>query len=212
MKETPGPFFSQTEEFIASLRSENVQEDITVSVNDAQRASFDSSVRKAYFQALLDCLLQRFPEMPLLSALQIFDPRNLPAREQIAAYGNDSLEVLLQRLPGFVDPDEALTEWLSLKTAMQNHPTLKNAASVPALVQELSKNHSEENLVLRKLADWGLAISLSTADAERDFSLLKLVKSARRSRVSNVTLQHIMAVKIDAPPMEEFPFEEALTY
>ena len=64
--------------------------------------------------------------------------------------------------------------------------------------------------MLSKLADWGLAISLSTADAERDFSLLKLVKSARRSRVSNVTLQHIMAKKIDAPPMEEFPFEEAL--
>ena len=70
LKETPGPFFSQT-----------VQEDIIISVNDAQRASFDSSVRNAYLHALLDSLLQRFPEMPLLSALQIFDPRNLPARE-----------------------------------------------------------------------------------------------------------------------------------
>ena len=95
-------------------------------------------------QALLDCLPHRFPEMPLLSALQIFNPRNLPAREQIAAYGNDSLEVLLQRLLDFVDPDEAITEWLTLKTTMQNHPTVKNAASVPRLVQELSKNHSEE--------------------------------------------------------------------
>ena len=64
--------------------------------------------------------------------------------------------------------------------------------------------------MLSNLTDWGPAISLSTADAERDFSLLKLVKSARRSRVSNVTLQHIMAIKIDAPPVEEFPFEEAL--
>ena len=150
-------------------------------------------MRKAYLQALLDCLLQRFLEMPLLSTLQIFDPRNLPAREQIAAYGNDSLEVLLQRLPGIVDPDEAGTEWLSLKTAMRNHPTLKNAASVPVLVQELSKNHSEEYPVLSKPADWGLAIFLSTctADAERDFSLLKLVKSARRqSCVQHYTAAH----------------------
>ena len=131
-------------------------------------------------------------------------------QEQIAAQDNDSLEELQQGLPGFVDPDEVRTEWLSLKTAMQNHPTLNNAESVLALVQELSKNHSEEYPVLRKLADWGLAISLPTADAEQDFSLLKLGKSARRSRVSNVTLQHIMAIKIDAPPMEEFPFEEAL--
>lgn len=210
LKDEPGAFFGQTEDFIERLRSDNEEEDIVIPVSEDQRMSFNLNVRKAYLQAVIDCLRQRFPSMPVISALQIFDSRNLPAKEAIGTYGNANLDILLDKLAGFVDAEEARSEWLGLKAAMITHPALRQAGNVSALLQELCKNHQGDYPNLIKIGDWGLAIALSTADAERDFSLLNLVKSARRNRLSSETLQKIMIISSDADQMDKFPFEKAM--
>ena len=101
LKESP----SETENFIANLRSEDPALDIVIPVSDARRESFDWNVRKAYLQALIDCLRQRFPSLPVTSALGIFDSRNLPARNSIATYGIHELELLITHLQVEDDDD-----------------------------------------------------------------------------------------------------------
>ena len=55
-----------------------------------------------------------------------------------------------------------------------------------------------------------MAIPLSTADSERDFSRLGIIKTARRNRLSNETLNHLMEISIDGPSVAKFPFCAAL--
>ena len=93
---------------------------------------------------------------------------------------------------------------------MTTHMTIKATGSVPELVKVLATHHEGEFPNLIKMEDWGLALALSTADCERDFSVLKLIKTARRNRLSNKSLEQIMAIKIDAPPLAAFPFDAAL--
>ena len=92
---------------------------------------------------------------------------------------------------------------------MVNHSNLQKSSSVEELLQQLHLNHADDFPNLLRIADWSLAIFLSAADCERDFSLLKLVKSARRNRLSNQILEQIMVIKINRPSCEDFPFDDA---
>lgn len=51
---------------------------------------------------------------------------------------------------------------------------------------------------------------MSTADCERDFIILKLIKTASQIRLSTENLQKLMKIKIDGGFIEEFPFPDAL--
>eukprot|EP00117_Sycon_ciliatum_P000062 scpid58850/ scgid6285/ len=158
-------------------------------VTDAKRQSFDRNVRKPYLQALVDCLRQRFPGLPVISALGIFDTRNLPHRTEVAEYGLPQLNILLDELDAddipsdsaahlVVDPTQCRLEWTALKSAMLTHPNLRASKGVPQMFELLAEQHAGDYPNLARIADWGLAICLSTAECERDFSLLKLVKTA----------------------------------
>ena len=93
---------------------------------------------------------------------------------------------------------------------MVNHSNLQKSSSVEELLQLLHLNHADDFPNFLRIADWGLAIFLSAADCERDFNLLKLVKSVRRNRLSNQTLEQIMVIKINGPSCEDFLFDDAL--
>ncbi len=219
LKATPGPLYASTDDFIESLRSTNPDKDVTITVSKARKDAFDRNVRRAYLQAVIDCLSQRFPQVPVLDALSIFCPEKFPKpdseSETFATYGRDHLDVLLKKLaaeegPNFVDPDDARSEWLELKATVAHTGNLRKCKDVSDLVQQLLLNHTTDFPNLIKIAEWGLAIPMSTADCERDFSLMKLVKTARRNSLSNKSLEQLMAIKLDAPDIHNFPFDEAL--
>lgn len=219
LKEQPGAHYAATDDFLQKLRTDDAATDIIIPVTEAKRQAFDRNVRKRYLQALIDCLRQRFPAMPIISALGILDTRNFPARNEVPAYGNDKLDLLLTRLAApdmedravKIDADEARSEWLRLKAAILTHPNLMASKGVPQIVKILVEQHAGDFPNICSLADWGLAICLSTAECERDFSLLKLVKTARRNNLSTATLEKLMAIKLDAGSVDNYPFEAAMT-
>ena len=49
-----------------------------------------------------------------------------------------------------------------------------------------------------------LVVIISTAECERVFSRLKLVKTALRTRLSNSTLEQILQIALNGPPLQEF--------
>ena len=62
---------------------------------------------------------------------------------------------------------------------------------------------------MSKLAQISCVISLHTADCERDFSQLNFVKTPLRNRINERTLDSIIPIVVEGPPIKEFPFIEA---
>ena len=76
----------------------------------------------------------------------------------------------------------------------------------------LCSNKTQWRLCLRmpKLAQICCVISLHTADCERDFSQLNFVKTPLRNRMNERTLDSIIRIVVEGPPIKEFPFTEAV--
>ena len=54
------------------------------------------------------------------------------------------------------------------------------------------------------LVDLLLCISPSSADVERGFTQLKLIKTDRRNTLSGTTLNKLLAVRLLTPPIKEY--------
>jgi len=60
-----------------------------------------------------------------------------------------------------------------------------------------------------KLAHATMSIPMSTAVVERGFSAMKLIKTDRRNKLSQPSMDSLMRLWIEAPQMKEFDFEKA---
>ena len=67
----------------------------------------------------------------------------------------------------------------------------------------------EEVPVIKSVISRLLCAVLSTADCERGFSVMKLLKTALRNRISQQHLNAAMLVKIEGPDDHAFDFEQA---
>lgn len=63
---------------------------------------------------------------------------------------------------------------------------------------------------LSKLAKICLILPVSTADCERSFSAMKRIKTDLRNRMNTTTLDALMRICIEGPPLNEFDFDMAL--
>ena len=215
-----GPQEQNFHDLLANLRHRGIISFDHASETDQNH--FCAAIREPYLQALLSCLDQRFPDLPLVSALQIFVPTRIPRRKQLlATYGNDDLTILLgqvskayaigaDQIPPMVDPVATHHEWTHLKSLFFAQPHLQQAGTPQTFIQLLKKHHGTSLPNLLKLADWGLAIPFATADCERDFSRLQVIKTDLRNRLKNETLCHLMRVSLDGPGLRDFPFVKAL--
>ena len=53
-------------------------------------------------------------------------------------------------------------------------------------------------------------IPVSSANVERDFSYLKIIKSANRNRLQSKHLADLLMIKLDGPPVDSFDFNALL--
>ena len=67
----------------------------------------------------------------------------------------------------------------------------------------------EEVPVIKSVISRLLCAVLSTADCERGFSVMKLLKTALRNRISQQHLNAAMLVKIEGPDDHALDFEQA---
>ena len=201
-------------------------ERVEIQYSDVQKERFNENIRLPYLRALIDKLQRRFPAMPLLNAFGIFNPSRIQEQnnddqsDNLADFGTEELGILLEALgekvidnetvPALVRVDSIITEWIRLKALVCTVPSLKACKSVQSLAIALHKKYASDLPNILTMIDWGLAIILSTADSERDFSRLELIKSARRNRLRNSTINCLMEISIDGPPLQDFPFQRAL--
>ena len=135
---------------------------------------------------------------------------------------NDELEALISHYGTSIVKDEetrdelqtllhasAGTTYSSDDIIEQLHQTEDFTAItvMKALVQKPAFQQLYPNLCI--LAAVGLVLPLSTVDCERGFSDLKLIKTPLRNRLCVSTLESLLWIAIEGPPLTQFDFGHA---
>ena len=89
----------------------------------------------------------------------------------------------------------------------RNYPNV----DISALWQLLITKHKDEIPNLAKLANICLLLPVSTACCERGFSTLSRTKTKLRNRLKTETLDMLMCIDLEGPPIENFNFAAALS-
>ena len=101
---------------------------------------------------------------------------------------------------------DILAEWTFLKLAKwsKNDFPLESWGLIEMKFDGLSN--------LFGLIDYILTLKVSSAEAERGFSILKSLRPSKRAVLTNRHLQRQMLVNIDGPEIESFESHESIDY
>lgn len=131
----------------------------------------------------------------------------------MADYGQAEIMILADRFGYSEGVDSLMQEWDDFKQYMFDHWMSKSCRDV---VRALTGFEAECNAMqclytgMSWLAEIYRVIPPHTADVERDFSQMKLIKTYLRNRMKEQTLDSIMRIVIEGPTLKEFPFEDAV--
>ncbi len=175
---------------------------------------FKQSIKEPYLDNLIGKIEARFDDKSVLASFDIYNPAKLPSlpdnpcTEELKAfmeYGNDEVNTLADQFQGVVaDSIECQEEWSSLKQFLkENCAELKHREVILKLCCDLSWTVIYPNMSI--LAKICRVIPIQTADVERTFSQLKLIKTRIRNRMSENTLDSLLRIAIEGPPIAEFP-------
>ena len=176
--------------------------------------TFQETVGTPFVALLKENSSSRFANHDIVSALAIFDPRNVPSTDssQFPIYGKKSIEVLLNRhgkdkfaltlndeetVKTAVISPEVHTEWITFHTLLAK----KLKDSIALQLKELITNEILVTMFpnLQKLVPIGLTLPVSTASVERSFSQMKQIKTRLRNSLTEGRLTQLMRISIESP-------------
>ena len=187
--------------------------DFNITPTDAQKQEFKSSVQVKYIQAIFAQLENRFPDVENLDAFSVFDPQKLipisdSTEDELATYGLERVEYLKSAYEGDVEAAECTSEWEGLKRLFINsfsHMSMRQMTNLLCTDPSLQDMYPQ----LSKLALIAALIPVSTADCERSFSTMNRVKTKLRNRMTTSTLDSLICISMEGPPLPQFNFERA---
>ena len=181
---------------------------------------FKKSIRDPYLDNLISNIESRFDDKSVMASFDIYNPAKLPHLpddpscpedlEAFTEYGNDDVENLARQFQGVVaDSIECLEEWSSFRQFLKENCTdLKQKEVISKLCCDSSWAVIYPNM--STLAKVCRVVPIQTADVERTFSQLKLIKTRVRNRMNEKTLDSLLRIAIEGPPISEFPVTEAV--
>ena len=203
----------------------NLRRDLDNATDDrhvAAKEAFDNSVKNPLVEKLIDNIESRFTSSDTMASFTIFNPANLPKEEiesdedtetetkSFEEYGFDHVKALSKRFGrANISENEILTEYENFKHYMSDH--LRNCKTHEILLK-LTDNKSLKSLfpAMSFFAAAYKVLPPHTADCERDFSQLKLIKTILRNRMSETTLDALMRITVEGPKLQDFPFQRAV--
>ncbi len=188
------------------------------------------------FDVLLENIDRRFNSnaVKILTAMSVFNPSLLPAKEDLSSYGVDKISCLgdFYGKPAEVEfdgitysstpllnKDDLISEWAIFKRALlqerdeiMKSKSLEKAPEFQEVLEELKRSAAYTGIFSEtfKLIDIMLSIPVGTATAERSFSEMKLIKTRLRSRLTEQNLARLMRIAIEGPELNEINFSEIL--
>ncbi|XP_006813061.1 zinc finger protein 862-like [Saccoglossus kowalevskii] len=213
MKHNDGENLQQLPDLINKLQ----QSDITVKTRADDAIFFKNSVRGKYIDTLITNIEQRFPDKDsgILGHFSIFKPDSL-RRDSSTTYGNaDVRELSHHFLQREEQPDitaDAVNEWGNfknyLKDTILHQPDLTPGAVVDVLCTTSSLQFGFPKIV--QLAKIYRVLPCHTADSERTFSQLKLVKTIPRNRLGQDSLDSLIRIAVDGPSVDTYNYSSAV--
>ena len=150
------------------------------------------------------------------SLFSVFNFQNWPEndvkhREEFQNYGDEEIDKLLSMYPPRLISDEekekASDEWLDLKLYMKR----KSFKSVQDGYENMLKSSDTAHIKnISTLVKIMLTISPSTAECERGFSKMNMIKTDKRTRLQYDSLAPLVRINCDGPPLKDFKPEPAI--
>ena len=205
MKTNPGPAIRSTDSVIRNLQEEHHL--LISGVTEQNKTKFKEHICDAYCDTLVQHLEKRFPDLPLVRSLQLFDPQLIPSTEAVELYGNDFVTELSQYY--HVDTCMAQQEWESVCLLLQTQEFKDKSAT--HILTTLSSNETLLALypILSRFAQVALTLSVSNADVERGFSCMNRVKTELRNRLTVSSLDNLLRISTEGPD-KDFDFGAAV--
>ena len=207
LKTCNGMNLSSLQKYLDGLQEKSIE--IKKPANLAEEY-FKDSVRIPFLTCLIDNIHKRFPDKTLLSSFDIFNPRKLPNEDQLDEYGFQEIIALSERFKDSVASSEVcLEEWGGYRQLLRVSPNLTKHSEV---INDLCTNETTATLFpnMAQLARICRVIPIHTADVERTFSQLKLIKSRTRNRMNEKTLDSLLRIAIEGPDIDKFPITQAV--
>lgn len=169
-----------------------------------------SKYRTQLLSALLDRLNDYFPDGSL-SNFDVFDPKKLPDSNNyvsIRTYGSIKIKALNSFFK-ICDDEVIIEEWQTLISDIVNYPNYCEMKSEQTSVrafwaQALKWEQISWGSNIKRLLHIVLSIPISSAEAERGFSILKYIRDSHRTRLTPQNLDAIMRIKINGPDNLDF--------
>ena len=170
---------------------------------------------KQYATDIIQDLNDRFPDVPLFSALQIFDFTVMPEQDEWnkvkASWGDDKLEELIGHFgvakigPNqkthrrVVDPTLVRAQWQTFKHSL--YALKSRGLSLDEGYRELLAEDALPDV--KRLACFFLVLCLSTVWCERGFSLMAMIKTKLRNCMNIETLDALMQIASNRPEVSD---------
>ena len=204
--------------YIDKLKDHGITVKQKLSLED-QTAKFNQQTKTPFIRSIVENLEDRFAESEIMSAFSsLFCPASYGTTDTLDPTSTASsdctnlfthLETLVDR---FALPKEQaqreLRDFVHYAYTAKDY-TLKEDEFLNKLVAE-SSMYSSMFPQLSELAQIYRVLPPHTADCERDFSRMKLIKSVIRNRMREDTLDSIMRITLEGPSIEQFPFHTAV--
>ena len=228
---TDGTNLANLQAYLESLKQADIS---IVKQHNLGEIYFLEKIRKPYLKSLIDNLKTRFEDKSVISSFDLFDPKKMPrkqidqsdhsesthtdAEEQsydtFMTYGNNHITNLAQQYSHDSDcvcgtSEEWLEEWGCFRQYMHdNYLNLKHRD----VIKELCSNKTISSIFpnMSTFAQVCRVVPIHTADVERTFSQLKLIKTRIRNRLAESTLDCLLRIAIEGPSPEDYPFSEAV--
>ena len=220
LKTHDGLNLSKFDAFLTDLEEGSIE--IKTPAN-LSRDYFNDSIRIPFLSCLVENTNGRFDDKSILESFDVFNPFKLPKFssnpskteiERFMAYGNTQIQTLAKQYycdgdGTLASPHECLEEWSGYRQYLSNSFRQTKHKDV---IHDLCTNPTTRALYpnMSTLAQICRVIPVHTAGVERTFSQLKLIKTRTRNRVNEHTLDSLLRIATEGPPVKDFPVKKAV--
>lgn len=172
----------------------------TVELEQGGRVPSLNIYRSLFLTALRDQIEDYFPEGSMTN-FDILLPTNLPQKEsQIMLYGLGDIQALAGKFG--LDPASTVSQWTQALINIAKSDEFCRFQKEEAIYfwqHYLNSQTIPWGDNISKLIKLVLVLPIGSADAERGFSIMNHVRTARRSKLQGNTLDNLLRIRINGP-------------
>ena len=193
LKTSDGINLRGMQQFLDQLRDAGIELQRQNNLSDDY---FTDSIKIPFLSNLIKNLQDRFDDKSAIAAFDVFNPAKLPPLlnnpsniAEFNEYGNQQIEELSKQYQELLP-----VKHREVVSDLCVNPTITAIFPIMSVLAKICR-----------------VVPVHTADVERTFSQMKLIKTRIRNRMQEKTLDSLLRIAIEGPTIEQFPVQEVVT-